>query len=269
MCSTHLDPEKIWKLYVHSKQTYSELATEFGCCVKTIQRQIDKYNPVFVRPIPRKVVVLIDTTYFGRVFGIMLFKDAYSKENLLKYFVKNETNALYIQGINELKKEGFEIMGIVCDGRRGLVNAFENIPVQMCQFHQSAIIRRYLTKKPKHLSGQELLQVIDLLKYAEKDTFINKLKEWQSKWQSYLNERSINEFSKRSFYTHKRLRSAFNSINNNLPWLFVYKENIILKIPNTTNAIDGHFANLKTKLRNHNGLNLMRKMKFITEFFKV
>jgi hypothetical protein len=43
---------------------------------------------------------------------------------------------------------------------------------------------------------------------------------------------------------------------------------IELKIPKTTNAIDGHFADLKNKLRNHNGL-INRKMKFIDAFFKV
>ena len=40
-------------------------------------------------------------------------------------------------------------------------------------------------------------------------------------------------------------------------------------MPNTTNAIDGHFADLKTKLRSHNGLTLERKMKFIDGFLKV
>ncbi len=33
-------------------------------------------------------------------------------------------------------------------------------------------------------------------------------------------------------------------------------------------AIDGHFADLKNKLRNHNGLSIARKKKFIDEFFK-
>jgi len=36
-----------------------------------------------------------------------------------------------------------------------------------------------------------------------------------------------------------------------------------------TNAIiDGQFANLKNKLRNHNGLTRKRKMKFIDEFLR-
>jgi len=41
-----------------------------------------------------------------------------------------------------------------------------------------------------------------------------------------------------------------------------------LNMPNTTNAIDGHFADLKNILRIHNGLSIKRKRKFIDEFFK-
>ncbi len=84
----------------------------------------------------------MDTTYWGRNFGVMLFKDAYTKENLLKYYVKSETNILYLQGINELTTRGFEVLAIVCDGRRGLFQLFGEIPIQMCQFHQVAIIRK-------------------------------------------------------------------------------------------------------------------------------
>jgi hypothetical protein len=72
----------------------------------------------------------------------------------------------------------------------------------------------------------------------------------------------------KSFYTHKRLRSAYRSLKNNIQWLFTWYDYIGLKIPNTTNAIDGHFADLKNKLRNHNGLSLNRKMKFIDGFLK-
>ena len=77
----------------------------------------------------------MDTTYWGRQFGVMLFKDSITKENLLKYYVKSETNAMYKHGIEKLKSEGFEIIAIVCDGRRGLINSFKNTPVLMCQFH--------------------------------------------------------------------------------------------------------------------------------------
>ncbi len=50
--------------------------------------------------------------------------------------------------------------------------------------------------------------------------------------------------------------------------MFTWYDNPSLNMPNTTNAIDGHFANLKNKLRNHNGLSIDRKKKFMDEFFK-
>ena len=87
----------------------------------------------------------MDTTYWGHSFGVMLFKDAITKENLLKYYVKSETNSLYRQGVEHLKSQGFTIVGIVCDGRRGLIQSFKGVPVQMCQFHQASIIRKYIT----------------------------------------------------------------------------------------------------------------------------
>lgn len=211
----------------------------------------------------------MDTTYWGRQFGVMLFKDAISKENLLKYYVKSESNKKYIEGIQELKNRGYKVKAIVCDGRKGLINSFKNIPVQMCQFHQVAIIRRYITKKPKMPASIELKEIVALLKQTDKESFEGLLNEWHIKWKSFLQERTVNEKTGKSHYTHKRLRSAHRSLKTNLNWLFTWYDNIELKIPNTTNAIDGHFADLKNKLRNHNGLTLKRKMKFINEFLKV
>ena len=211
----------------------------------------------------------MDTSYWGRKFGVMLFKDAYTKENLLKYYVKNESNALYLQGINELKKRGFEINAIVCDGRKGLFNLFKDIPIQMCQFHQIAIIRKYITKNPKLPASIELKELVGMLTKTDKESFEGGLQDWFNKWESFLNERTVNPETGKSYYTHKRLRSAFRSLKTNLKWLFTWYDHMELEIPNTTNAIEGHFSDLKNKLRNHNGLSQKRKQKFIDEFLKV
>lgn len=268
MGGNRLDNNALWEAYLLGKQTYAQLAEKYQCSIKTIQRRIDAVKVEIKTKEPRKIVVLMDTTYWGRGFGVMLFKDSLTKENLLKYYIKTETNALYIQGINELKSLGFQITAIVCDGRKGLIQSFGDIPVQMCQFHQSAIIRRYLTKKPKLKAAQELMFVVDLMKQTDRESFEGALNLWFQKWENFLNERTVNPETKKSFYTHKRLRSAYRSLKNNLPWLFTWYDNIELNIPNTTNAIDGHFADLKNKLRNHNGLSKQRKMRFIDGFLK-
>jgi hypothetical protein len=108
-----------------------------------------------------------------------------------------------------------------------------------------------------------------MLKWTDRESFEGGLNDWACKWKVFLDERTINIETGRSYYTHKRLRSAHRSLKNNLHWLFTWYDNIELNIPNTTNAIDGHFADLKNKLRNHNGLSIKRKMKFIDAFLKV
>jgi hypothetical protein len=209
----------------------------------------------------------MDTTYFGRKFGVMVFKDSLSGQILYTQYVKHETNRLYLNGIEEIARRGIKIQSIICDGRKGLLQLFDGIPIQMCNFHQVAIIRRYLTKKPRMQASKELWELALLLVKTDKESFEGSLGAWYLKWMNFLDERKIDQKGK-SRYVHKKLRSAHRSLKTNISWLFTWYDNLELKIPNTTNAIDGHFSDLKNKLRNHNGLSIQRKMKFIDEFLK-
>ena len=216
---------------------------------------------------PSVANVLIDTTYFGKAFGVMVFKDSITGQILFKQYVKQETNALYLNGIEEIARRGIKIQSIICDGRKGLLQLFGKIPIQMCNFHQVAIVRRYLTKKPKMQASKELWELVLLLKQTDKESFIGGLNAWNTKWDTFLNERKIDGTGKNR-YVHKKLRSALRSLKTNMPWLFTWYDNMGLNIPNTTNGIDGLFSDLKNKLRNHNGLSEVNKRKFIDEFFK-
>jgi hypothetical protein len=261
-------PDLLWFEYTKGKQTYAQLADKYGCSVRTVQRKLDLHQVKKTDVIPRKVVVLMDTTYWGRSFGLMLFKDAYTKENLLWYYVRSETNLLYAKGVKELIASGFNIVAIVCDGRKGLIGAFGDIPVQLCQFHQVAIIRRYITKNPKMRASIDLKAHVAMLRNTDMESFEGGLQMWFVKWEGFLNERTTNPETDKTHFTHRRLRSAHRSLKTNMKWLFTWYDNYELDIPNTTNMIDGHFSDLKNKLRNHNGLTQERKIKFINEFLK-
>lgn len=78
-------------------------------------------------------------------------------------------------------------------------------------------------------------------------------------------EKTFNPETKRWFYTHKRLRSAYRSLCTNSPFLFTYQRYPELGIPNTTNSLDGTFAHVKDLLRIHRGLTKRRKFKLIDE----
>ena len=55
------------------------------------------------------------------------------------------------------------------------------------------------------------------------------------------------------------------SLKNNLPYLFTYQDYPALQIPNTTNSLEGSFAQLKELVVIHRGLNKSLKRKMINE----
>ncbi len=69
----------------------------------------------------KDVVILIDTTYWGRNFGLMAIKDANRNKILWFKFVKNEAVSDYAEGVHWLKINGFKLYGIVCGEMRGIV----------------------------------------------------------------------------------------------------------------------------------------------------
>jgi hypothetical protein len=254
-------------LYSSGKQTCVQLAEQFFCSTKTIQRKLDKASVILRKDFSCVAAVVMDTTCFGRGFGVVVFKNSLDGVVLYKQYVRYETNALYLAGISEISRRGIHIQGIVCDGRQGLFGLFGDVPVQMCQFHQIQTVQRYLTRQPKIEAAMELKKLTLKLTKQIKEEFTNSLNNWYLRWSDYLNERSKSPVTGKTYYTHKRLRSAYLSLKRHMPYLFVFEEYRELMIPNTTNTLDGQFADLKNKLRNHNGLSKERKMKFIDGFF--
>jgi len=242
------------------------LAKKYQLSVKAIRSKLIKHEVIIPEHEPAETVIIMDTTYFRRGFGAMVFRDAYQKNNLHWRYVTYETVKLYKQGIQILKLKGWSIKAIVCDGRRGLFKAFPGCPVQMCHFHQLSIIRRYLTQNPRLEAHIELKKLSSALTSIDKESWLFALDQWHQKWHEYLKEKTIDTITGKWHYTHKKLRSAYHSLKTHTPYLFTFQDYPELKIPNTTNSLDGSFTNLKSKLRNHQGIKDHMKIKLTDHF---
>ena len=262
------DPDTILSEYLSGKQTYRQLATKYGCSWKTIQRCIDKARPHRMEEFSPVANVVMDTTYFGKKLGVMVFKNSLDRKILLKKYVRSETVKGYVDGIAEITQRGISVQAIVCDGKKGVVQAFPDIPVQMCQFHQVKTVTKYLTRNPKLEPARELRAIALRLVDCTEAEFTALLDGWHMKWKDVLDERSRDEATGKHFYTHKPLRSAYRSLRSNLFHLFEFEHWRELGIPNTTNCLDGQFSDLKNKLRNHNGLTKERKKRLIDDYFQ-
>ncbi len=253
---------KLWREYVFGKQTYKQLSDKYDLSIKTIQKYLDRYVFVIPKVIPREIILLIDTTYFWD-FWVMVFKDCYGKKIINCKLVSNENNTDYKQWVEELQKQWWIIKAIVCDGRSGLLWGFWDIPTQMCQFHQVAIIRRYVTKTPLLQANKDLNWISYLLKQTDRESFEYYLELYWEYYDSFLKEKSLWKDWK-LHYIHKRTRSAYFSLKRNSKYLFIWYDYIWkIDIPNTTNWLEWFFSHVKTKLRVHSWLKKERKIKVI------
>lgn len=208
---------------------------------------------------------MADVTFFGQAYGFIVFRSPKLKRNLYYKLIPYETIFEYQLGRISVENQGFKIKAIVLDGKPGVRNLFLDIPVQMCRFHQKKIVQRYLTLSPILEAGIELKKITDTLCYANETEFTQKLEKWHKKWEAFLKERTTDLITGKWHYTHRRIRSAYYSLNKNLPYLFTYQKYPELNIPNTTNSLDGSFASLKELVRVHRGHNQYLKKKIIEE----
>lgn len=250
--------------YVWERQTYQNIAKRLKVSYKKVQRLLLEATIKSVVKInKRNVVLVVDTTFFSRTDGLCVFREPTLKLNLWWKFTAQENINVYQIGKQHLEKNDFTIQGVVIDGKRGVRQLFEPIPVQMCHFHQKQIIKRYITSRPRLEASKELKLIVETLTKTNEQIFIQELKNWYAKWGTFLKEKTTNPETGKWCYTHKKIRSAYRSLQTNLPYLFTYQKYPKLNIPNTTNTLDGWFNRLKSLLNVHRGLNKIRRNKII------
>ena len=71
-------------------------------------RRLDKVSIDYQVKRPKTANIIIDTTYLGRKFGLMVFMDNTTKAVLYYAIVSHETNSAYKQGIDHLATLGVD-----------------------------------------------------------------------------------------------------------------------------------------------------------------
>lgn len=258
----------LFQEYLSGKQTLVQLAEKHSVSVSTIQRRLRTIHSTRLISKDKDVVVLMDTTYWGRDFGVVMLYDGYRKKLLWRKFIhRKEVVADYLEGIEWLEQYHFKIYGIVCDGLNGLIKSLTRYKVQYCQFHQVKTVCSYLTRRPKTEAGKQLRKIALLLCHTDKESFEGILNEWYSMWGEWIKERSYDHQAKRNRYTHRKVRAAYFSLKRNMQYLWTFYDYPETYLPNTNNALEAVNTDLKTKLRVHNGLSKRNRMIVIDEYF--
>lgn len=87
-----------------------------------VRKQLDEHNieniPSNIEPQP--TVIVSDTTFWGRHYGVVVFRSWDLKRNIWWNKVPSEKNAHHYYGKKILEDMGWTFKAAVIDGRRGL-----------------------------------------------------------------------------------------------------------------------------------------------------
>jgi hypothetical protein len=255
---------KVWEKYSVGKHIVSEVSIDLKISPRSVHTYLNQVRRPTVTSAtkPHHIMAIMDCVYFKRVCVYLVVRNWYTHKNIFYKRIPYETIGDYVNAVTYLESLGLTIDGIVVDGRKGVFEALSPThSIQMCQFHQKQIVRRYITLHPQTEPGIALQEIAKELTQVDKQWFELLLDVWEFKYGGFIKERTINSETKHWFYTHKRLRSAYRSLRKNLPYLFTYQS--VKNMPNTTNSLDSFFGHLKDAVSIHRGLKLHRKTKLI------
>jgi hypothetical protein len=260
--------QQIWRDHVWRRQTVADLKKKYTCGEKTIRRTLDQVKLKKRKEIkPQSIVAVFDATHLGEQ-TLLVARAPAIKTNIGAAWIQTETKEAYAGLRQNIEGKGFKFLAVVLDGRTGIPRVFQDIPVQICQFHQLQIVKRKLTLRPETEAGQTLLTIAFTLAHTSEDVLRKQLDDWILKYEDFITEKTYVTGTKHWRYTHRRVRSAYQSLRKNLPYLFTYQKYSDLNIPNTTNSLDGFWSRLKNLLSAHRGKSKDRMKKMVEEILR-
>lgn len=130
------------------------LALRYGRSVNWVRKELRAYEIPTVVASPCEMIAVIDCVFFGRTSGFLVVRDPHRRMNMYCVEITTETMAEYQYARNTLEAQGFTLRAVVADGKPGIKGVFHDLPIQMCHFHQKAIITKHLTRRPKLQAGK-------------------------------------------------------------------------------------------------------------------
>lgn len=223
--------------------------------------------PEFIDEIHR--VIYVDGIYLTR--GICILIACSDKYVLSWHLARGETSYAWKALLERIAPPDM----VVTDGGSGFAKAIAEVwpktKVQRCTFHAFCQVRRYTTSRPKLKAGIELYglakDLLGIKTLYQADLWVEHFMQWCDFWGDFLEERT--RVDGRFQYTHERLRKARRSlvalINKGTLFTYLDPELTIEKpMPATNNRIEGGVnAQLRSVLRNHRGMSLLRRIKAV------
>ena len=250
--------ERIWfERWIIEGYTVRQLAAQSGHSVRTIRRIIKHWlerPPASAIELTAHRHLLLDGTFLHQRKGIFATMEAKSCSVIYGATEMTEGPGHLYPFCSHLKQRGLVAHSATVDGNPHLMRILRvlwpGILIQRCLVHIQRQGLMWCRRYPKRTDAKRLrtlfLKVMSIHTSADRDQFISELRGWERRYGT-----SIARSPERGpvFSDLKRARSM---VLTALPDMFRYLDDS--SIPKSTNALEGYFARLKHRYRQHRGL---------------
>lgn len=123
-------------------QTLKQHSIKYYKSIPWIKKYLDEYLPEEIKISPSKVIIITDATFFGKrkdKMGTLVFKDVIANKIIASKHIQNETVDVYKQLFESIIEQGYEVFGVILDGKRSLNKAFKDIPNNYTIFNKQQL----------------------------------------------------------------------------------------------------------------------------------
>ncbi len=263
----------VWfERWILHKQTIEELSESSGYSEKSLRIWFEDYlrnYPKWEISRRNKVNLVLDGTYFKNKVCLVAYRDFHLKSTLLYRLSDGEWEQELREDLENIISMGITIESVTSDGLSNIIKSVKktskNITLQRCLVHITRECKIWLTKHPKRDSAKYLRQLVchicQIKSYDDRDYWLFLFDKWQEVYHEDITQKSYNQESGNSWYTHKMLRKSFVHIKRALPNMFMYLDNP--NIPNNTNSIESFFGHLKKNISIHRGLSKIHYQNYV------
>lgn len=247
-----------------------QLAMQSGYSVSTIRRVISywlQHPPRVQTSLSKPRYLIFDGTFLERRRGIFAVMDA--ERFSVVYNTHNVSEGpLETQRIcTALAQRAAQPQSATVDGNPHLIKTLKltwpEIIIQRCLVHVQRQGLRWCRRFPKRTDAKRLrelfLRVMAIHSPADRNRFVTNLNAWEQRYGRHIAD------SPEHGWVFSDLKRARSMLLAALPDMFHFLNDN--HIPTSTNALEGYFARLKQRYRQHRGLAAKHRESYFNWYF--
>lgn len=249
---------RVWfERWIVEGYTLRQLAQQSGHSIRTLQRIITYWldrPPSCQRSLSDVRYLILDGTFLDRGRGVFAVMDAEHCAVVYAEPCLSEGPEPMHRICHTLAQRAAIPKSATVDGNPHLLKALRrqwaSLVIQRCLVHIQRQGLSWCRRFPKRTDARHLrllfLEVMNVHTREDRTSFLTHLQAWEHRYGCHIAR------SPETGWVFSDLKRARSMLLAALPDMFHYLDD--LKIPTSTNALEGYFARLKQRYRQHRGL---------------